>query len=60
MTWLQGTKVTHVVIMPAAKIFLPYLHLFAFTFQSLILAMLFSGGLKGSLVLTVFSLGRCF
>lgn len=60
ITWLPGTRIIHVVITPAAKIFLSYLHLFAFSFQSLILAMPFSDGLKSSLVLTVFSPGRCF
>lgn len=62
MTWLPGTRTVQVVIMPAAKNFLPYfhLHLFAFSFQSLILVMPFSDGLKSSLVLTIFSPGRCF
>lgn len=62
MTWLPGTGVIQVVIMPAAKRFLPYfhLHLFAFSFQSLILVMPFSDRLKSSLVLTIFSPGRCF
>lgn len=62
MTWLPGTGTIQVVIIPAAKHFLPYfhLHLFAFSFQSLILVMPFSDRLKSSLVLTIFSPGRCF
>lgn len=60
MAWLPGTRKIQVVIMPAAKNFLPYLHLFAFSFQSLILVMSFSEGLKTSLVRTIFSPGRFF
>lgn len=62
MTWLPGTRIIQAVIMPAAKNFLPYfhLHLFAFSFQSLILVIPFSDRLKSSLVLTIFSPGRCF
>lgn len=60
MAWLPGTRKIQVVIMPAAKNFLPYLHLFAFSFQSLILVMSFSEGLKSSLVLSIFSPGRFF